>query len=116
MAALLGGLGSGAGRRARGMGGRGRLGRPGAGGPRWGSGPRPGPPPAARALAAPTTERGRQPREALDPRLAEVVEFRFYAGMEFEEIARQLGVTERTVYRDWRKARAFMLAHLGEAA
>ena len=61
-------------------------------------------------------ERGLQALEALDPRLAEVVEFRFYAGMEFEEIARQLGVTERTVYRDWRKARAFMLAHLGEAA
>lgn len=61
-------------------------------------------------------ERGLHALEALDPRLAKVVEFRFYAGMEFDEIARQLGVTERTVYRDWRKARAFMLTHLGEAA
>ena len=61
-------------------------------------------------------ERGLQALEALDPRLANVVEFRFYAGMEFDEIARQLGVTERTVYRDWRKARAFMLSHLGDAA
>lgn len=51
--------------------------------------------------------------EALDPRLASVVEYRFYAGMEFGEIAHQLGVNERTVYRDWRKARAFLLAQLG---
>lgn len=60
-------------------------------------------------------ERVLQALEALDPRLAKVVEFRFYAGMEFDEISRQLDVTERTVYRDWRKARAFMLTHLGEA-
>lgn len=61
-------------------------------------------------------ERGLQALEALEPRLATVVEYRFYAGMEFGEIAQQLGVTERTVFRDWRKARAFLLAHLGEAA
>lgn len=59
-------------------------------------------------------ERGLQALEALDPRLATVVEYRFYAGMEFGEIARQLGVTERTVFRDWRKARAFLLSQLGE--
>ncbi len=53
--------------------------------------------------------------EALDARLASVVEYRFYGGLEFDEIARQLAVTERTVYRDWRKARAFLLAHLGDA-
>lgn len=60
-------------------------------------------------------ERSLQALEELDPRLATVVECRFYAGMEFEEIAGQLGVNERTVYRDWRKARAFLLTHLGEA-
>ena len=61
-------------------------------------------------------ERGLQALEALEPRLATVVEYRFYAGMEFSEIASQLGVTERTVFRDWRKARAFLLSQLGEAA
>jgi DNA-directed RNA polymerase specialized sigma24 family protein len=32
--------------------------------------------------------------------------------MSFAEIAALQGVTERTVYRDWRKARAFLLARL----
>ena len=59
-------------------------------------------------------EHGLQALEELDPRLATVVEYRFYAGMEFAEIAQQLGVTERTVFRDWRKARAFLLSRLGE--
>lgn len=61
-------------------------------------------------------ERALQSLEALEPRLATVVELRFYGGMEFEDIARQLGVADRTVYRDWRKARAFLLSHLGDAA
>lgn len=59
-------------------------------------------------------ERALRALEALDPRLATVVEYRFYAGMEFSDIASQLGLTERTVFRDWRKARAFLLSHLGE--
>ncbi len=61
-------------------------------------------------------ERALQALEAVDPRLATVVEYRFYAGMEFEEIATQLGLSERTVHRDWRKARAFLLSHLGDPA
>ena len=61
-------------------------------------------------------ERGLEALEALDPRLVTVVECRFYAGMEFQEIAVHLGLTERTIHRDWRKARAFLLLHLGEAA
>lgn len=61
-------------------------------------------------------ERALQSLEALEPRLATVVEYRFYAGMEFAEIADQLGLAERTVFRDWRKARAFMLSHFGDAA
>ena len=61
-------------------------------------------------------ERGLEALEALDPRLVSVVECRFYAGMEFQEIAQHLGLTERTIHRDWRKARAFLLMHLGETA
>lgn len=61
-------------------------------------------------------ERGLRALEELEPRLATVVECRFYAGMEFGEIAGQLGVTERTVYRDWRRARAFLLSRLDKIA
>jgi len=52
---------------------------------------------------------------ALSERLARIVELRFFAGLSFEEVAGVLGVTERTVYRDWRKARAILAAELGPA-
>jgi RNA polymerase sigma factor (TIGR02999 family) len=45
---------------------------------------------------------------ALSPRLARVVECRFYGGMTEEEIAAALGVTVRTVQRDWAKARMLL--------
>jgi RNA polymerase sigma factor (TIGR02999 family) len=47
---------------------------------------------------------------ALSPRQAEVVESRFFGGMEMAEIAELLDVSEATVLRDWRTARAW-LAH-----
>lgn len=49
---------------------------------------------------------------ALDERLARVVEFRLFAGLEEEEIAEVLGVHVRTVRRDWRKGRAFLLSEI----
>jgi len=49
---------------------------------------------------------------ALDPRLVRVVELRFYAGLTVEETAEVLGVTDRTVKRDWRAARAFLHGQL----
>ena len=45
---------------------------------------------------------------AADPRLVQVVEMRFFAGLTEAEIAASLGVTERTVRRDWRKARLLL--------
>ena len=48
----------------------------------------------------------------LDPRLAQVVEMRYFAGLTETEIASALGVTERTVRRDWEKARAFLVMAL----
>ncbi len=42
------------------------------------------------------------------PRLREVVEYRFFAGLEETEIAALLGVTTRTVQRDWARARAWL--------
>jgi RNA polymerase sigma factor (TIGR02999 family) len=50
--------------------------------------------------------------ERVDERLARVVELRYFAGLSEEESAEALGVTDRTVRRDWRKARAFLLAEL----
>jgi RNA polymerase sigma factor (TIGR02999 family) len=44
----------------------------------------------------------------LDPRQAQVVEMRFFGGMTLDEIAGLLGVAERTVKREWQKARAFL--------
>ena len=46
------------------------------------------------------------------PRLARVVEFRYFAGMTEAETAAVLGVTERTVRRDWTKARGWLHAAL----
>jgi RNA polymerase sigma factor (TIGR02999 family) len=46
--------------------------------------------------------------EALEPRQRQVVEARFFAGLEEREIAELLGVSERTVRRDWVKARAWI--------
>lgn len=44
----------------------------------------------------------------LDARLASVVEMRYFAGLTEEDIAGVLGVTERTVRRDWDKARTLL--------
>ena len=42
------------------------------------------------------------------PRLVRVVEFRFFGGMSEDEIASVLGITSRTVRRDWDKARLLL--------
>jgi RNA polymerase sigma factor (TIGR02999 family) len=52
--------------------------------------------------------------DQLDPRQRQVVECRFFAGLEDREIAQALGVTERTVRRDWVKARAWLYRALAE--
>jgi RNA polymerase sigma factor (TIGR02999 family) len=50
------------------------------------------------------------------PRLAQVVECRFFAGYDEDETARALGLTDRTVRRDWVKARAWLRRELGAGA
>jgi RNA polymerase sigma factor (TIGR02999 family) len=50
--------------------------------------------------------------EARDKRLAAVVECRFFGGMPEAQIAEALGVSARTVERDWRRARAYLYALL----
>lgn len=54
--------------------------------------------------------------DRLDPRQRFVVECRYFAGMEEEEIAAALGMTSRTVRREWVKARAWLYAELYPAS
>ena len=50
----------------------------------------------------------------LDARQARIVELRFFAGLEVDEVARTLGISPRTVAGDWVMAKAFLHAQLGE--
>jgi RNA polymerase sigma factor (TIGR02999 family) len=45
---------------------------------------------------------------AVDASLAEVVDLKFFCGFTFPEIAAMRGVSERTVQRDWEKARIYL--------
>lgn len=45
---------------------------------------------------------------ALEPRLSQVVELRFFAGLSVEQTARALEIVPRSVVRDWARARAFL--------
>ncbi|MDZ4813271.1 MAG: ECF-type sigma factor [Pseudomonadota bacterium] len=54
--------------------------------------------------------------ETFDARLSRLVELRFFAGMSLEEAGEKLGMSERTLKRDWRKARAFLHTQLDGAA
>jgi DNA-directed RNA polymerase specialized sigma24 family protein len=44
----------------------------------------------------------------VQPALAELVDLHFFGGLSFVEIAAFRGVSDRTVQRDWRKARLFL--------
>jgi RNA polymerase sigma factor (TIGR02999 family) len=46
--------------------------------------------------------------EQSDPRLKQVVEMRYFGGMSDEEIAEALGVSARTIRRDWQRARLML--------
>jgi RNA polymerase sigma factor (TIGR02999 family) len=52
---------------------------------------------------------------AVDARLAQVVELRYFAGLSELEIANLLKRSERSIRRDWQKARLFLLASLKES-
>jgi len=72
-----------------------------------------GPGVEARAAEALAVDEALTALERLDSRLAELVELRFFAGRSVEESAALLGVSERTVKRDWQKARALLADWLG---
>jgi RNA polymerase sigma factor (TIGR02999 family) len=54
--------------------------------------------------------------EEQDPRAADVVRLRFYAGLSVEETAKALDMSERTVKREWAFARAWLYDALGGAS
>lgn len=50
--------------------------------------------------------------ESAEPRLAQVVQLRFFGGLSMDEIAAELGVSPRTVAKDWAVARAWLRREL----
>jgi RNA polymerase sigma factor (TIGR02999 family) len=70
----------------------------------------------ARAVEVLAIDRALTSLAALDERLSRLVELRFFAGLTEDETAQVMGTSERTVRRDWRKARAFLFQALGGQA
>ena len=68
----------------------------------------------ARELIA--LEDGLNALAVMDPRKARVIELRFFGGLSIEETAEVLKVSPDTVLRDWRLARAWLLAEMGEGS
>jgi RNA polymerase sigma factor (TIGR02999 family) len=54
--------------------------------------------------------------DELNPRLRQIVELRFFGGLPHEDVAGILGVSVRTVERDWLKAKLFLLRELDDVA
>jgi RNA polymerase sigma factor (TIGR02999 family) len=52
---------------------------------------------------------------AVEPRLAQVVDLRYFCGFSLTDIAEMWGMSRRTVHRDWEKARLFLHRCLGGA-
>ena len=50
--------------------------------------------------------------EQVDERLARLVEWRFFGGMTFEEAAAGMALSDRTLKRDWKRAKAFLYREL----
>jgi RNA polymerase sigma factor (TIGR02999 family) len=69
---------------------------------------------AARELDLVALDRALDELMALDPEQARLVEMRFFGGLTTEEAALALGVSSRTVKRDWRSAKAWLLHRLSE--
>lgn len=53
---------------------------------------------------------------ALEPALSDVVDLKFFCGFSFSEIAEMRGVSERTVERQWEKARIYLRRRIREAS
>jgi RNA polymerase sigma factor (sigma-70 family) len=53
---------------------------------------------------------------AIEPRKSRVVELRFFGGLSVEETAEVLRVSEETILRDWRLAKAWLLREMSEGS
>ncbi len=53
---------------------------------------------------------------AHEPRLAELVDLKYFCGFSFAEIGKLRGISERTVHRDWQKVRLLLYRHMNESA
>jgi RNA polymerase sigma factor (TIGR02999 family) len=60
-------------------------------------------------------EQALQELERLDARQAQLVEARFFGGLEVSELVQVFGISEATVMRDWRVARAWLAHRMGSA-
>ncbi|HEY2678334.1 MAG TPA: ECF-type sigma factor [Steroidobacteraceae bacterium] len=49
-----------------------------------------------------------------DPRLAEVVDLKYFCGYTFDDIAAQRGTSKKTIQRDWEKARVILFRQLND--
>lgn len=63
-----------------------------------------------------TCERTAHTLERHDPRLAEVVQLRFFAGLTVDEVAQVQGRSRATVKRDWTYARAWLVERMDRDA
>lgn len=61
-------------------------------------------------------ERAMEKLATLSPRMAQIVEFRVFAGMTHDEIAECLSVSPRTVAEDWAVGRRYLKRELLEAS
>lgn len=66
----------------------------------------------ARAIDLLTVDDAMRRLAALDPELAQIVELRFFAGLQMQEVAEVMGTSLSTVERGWRTAGAFLRAEL----
>ena len=73
------------------------------------------PPPPRTPARFEQLDQALQELEALDPPLAQLVDLKFFCGFTFGELAAMRGVSERTVRRDWEKARLLLHQAIGEA-
>ena len=69
---------------------------------------------AAQNTAGPTITERTWAQMSDNERMAQIVQLRFFAGLSVAETADVLGVSERTVKREWNVARAWLYQRLGE--
>nr|MBA3272706.1 sigma-70 family RNA polymerase sigma factor [Chthoniobacterales bacterium] len=65
-------------------------------------------PSVSRSLDVIALDDALQELDKLNPQHSRIVELRFFGGLKIEEVGEVLGVSERTVQREWRMARAWL--------